>query len=73
MISTKSSVIFFGGLHYRELFGNGWDHEDAATDRVVEFKNLNWVLLGNLVMPRQGHRSIQIDNKIYIFGGRETS
>ena len=55
--STPSSVIYFGG----------------RTDRVVEYKNLKWTLLGNLASPRYGHRSIKMNNKIYIFGGRETT
>ena len=62
--STPSSVIYFGG--YAKI-------EREATDRVVEYKNLRWTLLGNLASPRVGHRSIKMDNKIYIFGGWETS
>ena len=58
--STPSSVMYFGG----------WDAaKGEATDRVVEFKNLKWTLLGNLASPRYRHRSIKMNNKIYIFGG----
>ena len=38
-------------------------------DQVTEFKNLEWNILGNLAGPRQGHKSIKMRNKIYIFGG----
>ena len=58
--STPSSVIYFGG-----------SIESKETDRVVEYKNLKWTLLGNLASPRSGHASIKMDNKIYIFGGGE--
>ena len=58
--STPSSVIYFGGLDQDEF---------EATDKVVEYKNLKWTLLGNLASRRRGHRSIKMDNKIYIFGG----
>ena len=62
--STPTSVIYFGG----------WDEdEQEATDRVVEYKNLKWTLLGNLASPRDGHRSIKMNNKIYIFGGFGTT
>ena len=64
VILTPRSVIYFGGY-------DGNKHE--ATDRVVEYKNLKWTQLGNLASPRWGHRSIKIDNKIYIFGGSGTT
>ena len=57
--STPSSVIYFGGE----------GDEFEKTDRVVEYKNLKWTLLGNLTGQRRVHRSIKMDNKIYIFGG----
>ena len=63
MTSTPSSVIYFGGYDYR-------GHE---TDRVVEYKNLKWTQLGKLASPRDGHRSIKMDNKIYLFGGFGTT
>ena len=62
--STPSSVIYFGG--------RVWE-ENEATDRVVEYKNLKWTLLGNLASQRRDHRSIKMNNKIYIFGGRKTT
>ena len=34
-------MIFFGGIS-----------EEGSTDRVAEFKNLEWNLLGNLAGPR---------------------
>ena len=61
--STSSGVIYFGGyIRYNQ-----------TNDRVVEFKNLKWTLLGYLAKPRVEHRSIKMENKIYIFGGRETT
>ena len=61
VISTPSSVLYFGGfLGYTDLGG--------STDKVAEFKNMKWNILGNLASPRHGHRSIQMRNKIYIFG-----
>ena len=61
MTATPSSVIYFGG------------RDEGETDRVVEYKNLKWTLLGNLASPRDGHRSIQMDDKIYLFGGYGTT
>jgi len=62
--STPSSVIYFGG--------HDWDAGEE-TDRVVEYQNLRWNLLGYLASPRYGHRSIKMDNKIYLFGGYGTT
>ena len=62
--ATPSSVIYFGGYDR---------DEDEETDKVVEYKNLKWNLLGNLASQRSGHRSIKMDNKIYIFGGWDTT
>ena len=64
MTATPRSVIYFGGY---DLVKN------ENTDRVVEYKNLKWTLLGNLASPRYGHRSIKMNNKIYIFGGYGTT
>ena len=61
--STPRSVIYFGGYDQREFEGT----------QVVEYKNLKWTLLGNLASPRDGHRSIKMNNKIYIFGGFGTT
>ena len=58
VISLPSSVIYFGG-------GN-WN--DLMTDEVVEYKNQEWKLLGNLVRPRYAHNSIKMGPTIYIFG-----
>ena len=62
--STSSSVIYFGGYD---------GDEGEESDRVVGYKNLKWTPLGNLASPRYGHRSIKMDNKIYIFGGWGTT
>ena len=55
-------MIYFGG-----------SDDLGQTDRVVEYQNLKWTLLGNLASPRYRHRSIKMDNKIYIFGGFGTT
>ena len=63
--STPRSVIYFGG--YDPLEVNPLVVK--PNDRVVEYKNLKWTLLGFLASPRIRHRSIKMNNKIYIFGG----
>jgi len=62
--STPRSVIYFGGFDEDTM---------KETDKVVEYQNLKWTQLGNLAGPRSNHRSIQIDNKIYLFGGFGTT
>ena len=61
--STSTSVIFFGG------FINDGDQTDELTDRVVEYKELKWTLVGKLSVPRSRLSSIKIDNKIFLLGG----
>ena len=53
-------MIYFGGYDLVEY---------EETDRVVEYNNLKWTQLGKLASPRDGHRSIKMKNKIYLFGG----
>ena len=60
MTSTPRNVIYFGGYYW---------NAGEATDKVVEYQNLKWTPPGNLAGPRSDHRSLKIDNKIYLFGG----
>ena len=62
--STATNVIYFGGYD---------QDENEVIDRVIEYRNLEWILLGYLASPRYGHRSIKMDNKIYLFGGVDTT
>ena len=64
MTSTPTSVIYFGGYD-----SDGFE----PTDKVVEYQNQKWILLGNLASPRDSHRLIKMENKIYLFGGRYTT
>ena len=64
VISTRISVIYFGGYDR---------DEDEETDRVVEYQTLKWTFLGYLASPRRRHRSMKMQNKIYIFGGSGTT
>ena len=53
-----SSVVYFGGMT-----------AEGPTDKVVEYQNLKWTLLGNLASPRVDHQAVKMENMIYIFGG----
>ena len=55
-------MIYFGGFINDDL---------DSTDKVVEYKNLKWTLLGNLAGLRDRLSSIKMDNKIYLLGGWE--
>ena len=55
-------MIYFGG------YINDWPD---STDKVVEYKNMKWTLLGNLSGTRDRLSSIKMDNKIYLLGGWE--
>ena len=64
--STPNSVIYFGGDESGMVAGNESGQE---TDRVAEYKNLKWNILGKLARPRSAHHSIKMGNKIYLLGG----
>lgn len=61
VISTTSSVIYFGGLT-----------ENGPTDKVTEYINFQWNPLGKLANPRHQHRAFKIGNAIFLFGGSGT-
>ena len=60
VVSTLNSVIYSGGYD---------NEEKEAIYSVVEYKNLAFNELGRLLGSRADHRSIQLDNKIYLIGG----
>ena len=53
----SQSVIYFGGL---------------SISIIAEYRNDIWRKLGEMAKPRAGHRSIEMDGKIFIFGGDPT-
>ena len=53
-------MIYFGGFTYDDM---------SSIDKVAEFKNLGWNLLGNLAGSRSRHQSIKMGYKIYVFLG----
>ena len=65
VVSTSSSVIYFGGFGFD---GDNYEYLDI----VAEYKDHKWTKLGTLNQRRYRHSSIQIDNKIFILGGDES-
>ena len=74
VVSTPHSVIYFGGDnrldHYRPNNDQGIQviDDDNVLDLVCEYKNGQWTLLGNMAAARITHRSIYVNNLIYIIG-----
>lgn len=71
VVSTANSVIYFGGDsrfdHYRP--NNDLPVNDAdVLDIVTEYSDFQWKKLGNMAAPRIAHRSIYLNNRIYIIG-----
>ena len=54
------------------IYFGGYTAEEDSIDRVAEFKNFHWTLLGNLAGPRRDHRSIKMADKIYVFARPNT-
>ena len=74
VVSTPNSVIYFGGdnrlNHYRPNNDQGIQivDDDDVLDIVTEYSNRQWKILGKLAAPRIAHRSVYLNNKIYILG-----
>ena len=66
VVSTLNSVIYLGG--YTDQTMNGPINDDKVLDIVAEFKDLEWNQLGILATARFSHRSVNLNNKIYIIG-----
>lgn len=58
----QSSVLYFGGRYRNQ---GQW----TAIDVVARYANDEWNQIGKLKQPRDSHRSIQIDRKIFVIGG----
>ena len=67
VISLPSSVIYFGGFFGHQI--GEWEAIGDENVEVIMYKNLEWNVLGNLVLPRYHHSSIKMGTIIYVFGG----
>ena len=54
-ISTETAVYIFGG-------------DDAPPD-IAKFENMQWDLVGELLMPRQNSFIFQMGNNFHVLGG----
>ena len=61
VVSLATSVLYFGGSF--------WNPGSYDVDIVAEFRNDKWKKHGYMSQPRSCHRSIDMNNKIFIFGG----
>ena len=60
MVSRGSSALIIGGKC-----------DDAISSMVAKYTNDNWEHVGNLQNPRDGHRAIINENRIYVVGGAD--
>ena len=63
MVSTEDSVLVTGG--FLTTTSRTYD----VTSAVVEFKDGNWNIIGNLAHSRGYHRAIKFGSEIMILGG----
>lgn len=60
MINLESSVMIIGG-----------DCDFTITSMIAKYTNNDWEHVGNLQSPREGHRAIVNENRIYVVGGAD--
>ena len=63
-ISVNDFVLIFGG-YCRKTTETG--HEVHSI--IAKFRNNIWTQVGNLMIPRRYHRSILMNDRIYVVGG----
>ena len=68
IVSMPTSVIYFGGRYKN----NGWTNNNIVAEFKDDFKDEfkdDWIPIGKMTQPRDYHRSIQMNDKIFVFGG----
>ena len=66
-VSIQDFVLIIGGKCKKA--------EDVASEVhsiIAKFRNNVWTQVGNLMIPRRYHRSVVMNNRIYVVGGQGT-
>ena len=66
-VSINDFVLIIGGFCKKTEDTNYEVHSIIA-----KFRNNVWTQVGNLMIPRRFHRSIVMNDRIYVVGGRGT-
>ena len=64
-VSINDFVLIIGGYCQKTEDGSREVHSIIA-----KFRNNVWTQVGNLMIPRRYHRSIVMNDRIYVVGGR---
>ena len=64
-ISIDDFVLIIGGKCKK-------DESFGTTSLIAKFQNNIWTKAGNLMIPRRFHRSIVMDDRIFVVGGEGT-
>ena len=67
-VSIQDFVLFIGGY-----CRTGEDPIYTEHSIIAKFRNNVWTQVGNLMIPRRFQRSIVMNDRIYVVGGRGTS
>lgn len=66
-ISISDFVLVIGGICQQS------EDIDSITHSIIaKFRNNKWTQAGNLMTPRRYHRSIVVNELVYVVGGRGT-
>ena len=66
-VSINDFVLIIGGYCQITVDRSREEHSIIA-----KFRNNIWTQVGNLMIPRRYHRSIVMNDRIYVVGGRGT-
>ena len=68
-VSINDFVLIIGG-QCKKSVGNETAREVHSI--IVKFRNNFWTQVGNLMIPRRYHRSIVMNDRVYVVGGSGT-
>ena len=66
-VSIDDFVLIIGGKCQKDE-SSPFEHHSL----IAKFQNNIWTKAGNLMKPRRYHRSIVMDDRIYVIGGQGT-
>ena len=66
-ISMNDFVLIIGGYCQKDE-----DISREVHSIIARFRNNIWTQAGNLMIPRRFHRSLVMNDRIYVVGGRGT-
>jgi len=62
-------ILLIGGVECTRGYGNSITKFTYAEDKLWLNYPIDWKIIGTLLFPRRGHRSMISDGRVFIIGG----